>query len=151
MGRSRMKTGLLALPAVVLMMAVPASAQEPLRHTYGGAANVVTQVATVAGSGGVTTLRSTPAETATAAETGGSGSAAGVDVAPEVSQSARNVERAGSATTPSGERSVGAPPAPQVKTSALDTLPFTGFDALLLLLGGTVLFAVGVGVRRLSQ
>ena len=155
MGRSRMKTGVLALPAVVLMMAAPASAQDPLRHTYGGAANVVTQVAAVAGSvtpvaplagsGGVATLSPTPPVTDDPVE------AAGVDAAREVAGSGGNVKPAGSATAASGERSIGEPPAPQVKASALDSLPFTGFDALLLLMGGTVLFAVGIGVRRLSQ
>ena len=139
-----MKTGVLAITAIVLMTAGPAHAQDPLRNAYGGAASVVTEVATVAGSGGAT-LRATAPEILDAIN------AAGVDAGPEGSQSAGNVNRGGSATTPSVEHSAGAPLAPQVKTSSLDSLPFTGLDALLLLMGGTVLFAVGVGVRRLSQ
>ncbi len=145
-----MKTVVLATSTIVLMMPGPAYAQDTLRNAYGGAANVVTEVATVAGSGGVTTLRATPAGTADSIEP------APVELASEGSQSAGNVKRVGSATPPSGESSagassIGASPAPQVKTSALASLPFTGFDALLLLMGGTVLFAVGLGMRRLSQ
>jgi hypothetical protein len=116
-----MKTLTLAALTLALLMAAPAYAQDPLRNAYGGPGNIVTQVA---GSGDVVTPVSVPAE-------GG------------------QVESAGSATAPSSEGAAVARPATQA--SALSSLPFTGMDALLLLMGGTMLFAVGFGMRRLAR
>ena len=40
---------------------------------------------------------------------------------------------------------------PTAATTPADSLPFTGLDAGLLLLGGAAMLGVGLGVRRLSS
>jgi len=150
-----MKTLTLAVLSLALLMAAPAYAQDPLRNAYGGPGNIVLQVA---GSGDIVTPVSASAEggpvtsagSATAPSSEGAAVAGSGDVftpvsAPEGGQ----VKRAGSATAPSSEGAAVARPATQA--SALSSLPFTGMDALLLLMGGAMLFAVGFGMRRLAR
>ena len=151
-----MKTLTLAALSLTLLMAAPAYAQDPLRNAYGGPGNIVTQVA---GSGDVVTPVSVPAEggqvesagSATAPSSEGAAVAGSGDVFTPVAAPAEGtqVKSAGSATAPSSEGAAVARPATQA--SALSSLPFTGMDALLLLMGGAMLFAVGFGMRRLAR
>ncbi len=133
-----MKTLTLAALSLALLMAAPAYAQDPLRNAYGGPGNIVSQVA---GSGDVFTPVSAPAE-------GGQVKIAGSATAPS-SEGAAVARPATQATAPSSEGAAVARPATQA--SALSSLPFTGMDALLLLMGGAMLLAVGFGMRRLAR
>lgn len=127
-----MKTLSLAALSLMVLMAAPAYAQDPVPNAYGGAGNVVNQVAgsvAPAGQGvaGVTDSGKAPA----------SGSA---DVLGATDSTPATVSEPAGAARPA-----------QPQEASLTSLPFTGSDALLLLMAGGMLFAVGFGMRRLAR
>lgn len=123
--------------ACLLLVSASAAAQNPVGDAYGGAGSVPSGVAT----------------------TGGGSTAPGVVVAPPVvapptQGSGDVVDDTGAGTGPA--ETTGSP-ADAVATAAGaqdlrgDSLPFTGFDLLLMLTGAGVLLAAGMGMRRLSR
>ena len=147
-----MKTLTLAISTIGLWAAaaVPTYAQAPLSNAYGGPGQVVTDVAlpTVGATQGNSTTANVPPTTANVpAPTGGS-----AEVSPplggqvknqtEASSAARGVKNVTAATAPSGDRAI---------RTASGSLPFTGFDVLLMLAAGGVLLAAGIAMRRLAR
>lgn len=133
-----MKTLSLATLTLIALMAAPAYAQDPVPNAYGGAGNVVNQVAAPNAPGqgvaGVTESGKAPSQTPS-----GSGDVLGV-----------TASKPAPASEPASEPAGAARPAQQ-PVSTLSSLPFTGSDALLLLMAGGMLFAVGFGMRRLAR
>ncbi|MBA3746560.1 MAG: hypothetical protein H0W96_03595 [Solirubrobacterales bacterium] len=148
-----MKIPTLAALTTFLAMAAsqPVYAQDALRQTYGGPGQVVTIVALSLAAPvtqGSSTLRVTPpagppAEVPPPA--GGTENAPSAEEVGELPTPASGTKNATVATAPSGNSAI------RNATVSETSLPFTGFDVLLMLLGGGVLGAVGVGMRRLTR
>ena len=129
-----------ALTAMAMAVAVPtASAQSPVPNTYGGQAGVVVQ----------STAPVVPQAGTTAAPQGAT------PVVPQTAPGGGVLDDGASGSDAPGVDAQGNPAAgaaPQAAQAASDSeLPFTGFDALLLALGGAVLLALGFAGRRLSR
>lgn len=134
-----MKILSLATLTLIALMAAPAYAQDPVPNAYGGAGNVVNQVAALnapgAGVAGVTD----------------SGKAPSQNVVTKPSGSGKVLGATASNPTAAASNPAGAARPAQPQVSSLSSLPFTGMDALLLLMAGGMLFAVGFGMRRLAR
>jgi len=129
-----MKKLLLATLTTVLLAAAPADAANPLQNAYGGPGQIVAEV-TPSGDGKNT------GDTAPAGRPAQAVKNTGYDTAP-AGRAAQAVKNTGYDTAPAGR-------AAQANLSG--SLPFTGSDSLLMLLGGGVLVAVGFGMRRLAR
>lgn len=128
-----MKTLSLATLTLIALMAAPAYAQDPVPNAYGGAGNVVNQVA--------------------APNAPGQGVAGVTDSgkAPKQAPAGAKVLGVTDSTPATAAKPAGVARAAQPQVSTLSSLPFTGSDALLLLMAGGMLFAVGFGMRRLAR
>jgi hypothetical protein len=146
-----MKTPTLAVLTTLLVIAgsQPAYAQDVLQQAYGGPGQVVTDVA-LSPAAPVTQGSSTPPVTPPAGGTENTSPAEEVGEFPTPASGTKNATAAtapsgNAATAPSGNSAV------RNATASGTSLPFTGFDVLLMLLGSGVFVAVGVGMRRLTR
>jgi hypothetical protein len=122
-----MKSVLLAV-LIALGMAVPAHANAPMTNAYGGAQPLVAPPAAPP-----STDKQPPLLTPSTQDVKGDA------ISGTTSQAAKK-----------GVAAV-APVGTAATASSRSNLPFTGFDVLLLLAGGSLLVAVGFGMRRLSR
>jgi hypothetical protein len=121
--------------ACLMLMTASAAAQTPVGDAYGGAGSVGSGVASgTAGSNA--TGGGTNATAGSGTPVPGSGVA---QASNEGSPQATNAEGVGTAT------------AAAAKDLRGDSLPFTGFDLMLMLTGAGALLAAGMGMRRLSR
>ena len=105
-----------------LAVAAPAIAQTPVQDAYGGAGRVASEVANSGDGPGAVPAGAGNVGTADAGNTTGNAAATG------------NVPVRAAASPLRG-----------------DELPFTGLDVGLVAVGGLMLLALGVGVRRVSR
>lgn len=139
-----MKATYLVTAAIVPFIAAPGAwAQSPAGSTYGGQGKVVTDVATgprqdVAGQS------VSPPGASVAPETGTAAARATTNAARRPARAGTNAARSVEARgAPTGERAV--------RPLRGRSLPFTGLDVLLVLMGGGALVAVGIGTRGLAR
>ena len=112
--------------AIALAMAVPAHANAPMTNAYGGAQPLVAPPA------GPSTDSQPPLLTPS-------------------TQGVKGDAISATSSKPAKKGVAGVAPVGTAATSSRSDLPFTGFDVLLLLAGGSLLVAVGFGMRRLSR
>ena len=127
------RIGMIVVGSLMLFAAAPAAAQGPAQNTYGGAGGVIGEVAP-------------PAATPPVQQVQGEQPVPQGEVLPEEvpaeegapTQNVAGIVEDEPGVTARGREQGGA-------------LPFTGLDIGLLVSGGLLLLAMGVGMRRLSR
>ncbi len=126
-----MKTRIFAaLTIALLWAAAPVGAQTPLKDTYGGSGQVVSDV------GSVGSQKPAAPKGSTSPSVDDTNVKAGIPAAPAV-------KRVSASAAPSGNKAI--------RKAGGPSLPFTGFDVLLLLAAGAVLLSTGIAMRRLVR
>lgn len=140
-----MKRTILIALVISVAAAVPASAQAPVADSYGGQGATAVQVAP--------SLNPPATETPAATPQSAPSLSAPADATDDAAASApsQTATRQTAASRNAPEASQVADSAAPAVASPAEGLPFTGLDLAIILVGGIVLLAAGMVMRRLTS